>query len=97
MGGDLKDSDITSTQTSQSTNQNIQVKVGGLEPVGSAVNVVNVGKGGENTNNEDIQDTSNYPCDVCHTLMSTAANTESWTFVNSVKTRTTHGTFGSES
>ncbi len=50
-----------------------------MEPVGSVVNVVNVGKGGENTNSEDIQDVSHYPCDVCHTLMSTVANTECWT------------------
>ncbi len=79
LGGDLKDSNITLTQLPQSTDQNMQVKVGGVEPVGSPVNAVNVGKSGENTNSEDIQDASHYPCNVCHTLISIAANTECWT------------------
>ncbi len=79
LGGDLKDSNITLTQLPQSTDQNMQVKVGGVEPVGSPVNAVNVGKSGENSNSEDIQDASHYPCDVCHTLISIAANTECWT------------------
>ncbi len=55
------------------------MRVVGVEPVGPAVNVVNVCKGGDNTNSDEIQDASHYPCDVCHTLMSTAANTECWT------------------
>ncbi len=66
-------------QSPQSTDQNIQVKVVGVESVGSAVNVVKVGKRGENTNSDDIENASHYPCDVCHTLMSTATNTECWT------------------
>ncbi len=73
LGGGLKDIDP------QSTDQNIQVKVVRVEPVALAVNVVNVGNGGDNTNSEDIQDASHYPFDLCHTLMSTAANTECWT------------------
>ncbi len=43
-----------------------------MESGASAVNVVNVVKGGENTNGEDIQDASHYPSDVCHILISTA-------------------------
>ncbi len=54
LGDGLKDDDIMLTQSPQSTDQNIQVKVVGMEPVGSAVNVVNVGKHGENTNSKDI-------------------------------------------
>ncbi len=78
MGGGLKESDIMLTQSPQSTDQSIQVKVVGVEAVGSAVNLVNEGKHGENTISEGMQDASHHPCDVCHTLMSTAANTECW-------------------
>ncbi len=40
---------------------------------------MNLVKGGENTNSEDIQDALHYPCDVCHTLMTTTANRKCWT------------------